>query len=95
MFWVNENTQSSAEVDFLYLYDGQLIPVEVKLGHNNHLKSLHQYIELSASDIAVRVWDAPLQIDEVETLQKKRKFKLLNIPFYMVGFLPQILKSLV
>ena len=95
MFWVNENTQSSAEVDFLYLYDGQLIPVEVKLGHNNHLKSLHQYIELSDSDIAVRVWNAPLQIDEVETLLKKRKFKLVNIPFYMVSFLPQILKSLV
>ncbi|MBQ7192175.1 MAG: ATP-binding protein [Paludibacteraceae bacterium] len=93
LFWVNESTQSSAEVDFVWEYDGRLIPVEVKLGHNNHLKSLHQYMELSKDDVAVRVWNASVQVDEVETLWKKKKFKLINIPFYMVGFLPQIIQT--
>ncbi len=93
MFWVNENTQSSAEVDFVWEYEGRLIPVEVKLGHNNHLKSLHQYMEQSDDDVAIRVWNAPMQIDEVVSLYKKKTFKLINIPFYMVGFLPEIMQQ--
>ncbi|MEO7309107.1 MAG: DUF4143 domain-containing protein [Chitinophagaceae bacterium] len=31
-FWVREKKQSQAEVDFIYPYNGKLIPVEVKSG---------------------------------------------------------------
>ena len=39
-FWVRQKKGSSAEVDFVYEYDGMLIPIEEKSGHNAHLKSI-------------------------------------------------------
>jgi hypothetical protein len=41
-------------------------------------------------DIAVRVWSKPFSIDEVTT-QKGKKFKLINLPFYYVCRLEEVL----
>lgn len=91
-FWVNEKNNSSAEIDLIYLYQGLLIPIEVKSGHNSHLRSLHQFIENTDLTFGIRVWAEPLSIDDLHTINKKKPFQLLNIPYYMVGFLPQLLK---
>lgn len=55
-YWMRAKRGSSSEVDFIYLYDGLVIPIEVKSGHNAHLKSLHQFMNEAPHDIAVRVW---------------------------------------
>lgn len=92
MFWTRNKAGSTAEVDFLLNYNSTLVPVEVKTGHNAHLKSLHSYIDLSQDcTLAIRIWSEPYSVDKVST-PSGREFTLLNIPFYLIGFLPNILK---
>jgi len=91
-FWVRGTQSSSAEVDFVKNINGKLIPIEVKSGHNAHLRSLHQFMNASNQDIAVRIWNNPLSIDEVKTLEGKI-FKLYNVPFYYVEHLDKLLEN--
>jgi predicted AAA+ superfamily ATPase len=89
-FWVRNKKDSDAEVDFVLQNDNKIIPIEVKSGHNSHLRSLHLFIDEASCDIAVRVWSQPFSIDEVTT-QKGKRFKLINLPFYYIGILDKIL----
>jgi predicted AAA+ superfamily ATPase len=91
-FWRRDRHGSDAEVDFVYPFNSLVIPVEVKSGHNAHLKSLHLFMDEAPHSIAVRIWPQPFSIDEVTT-QKGKKFKLLNVPFYYVGVLEEVLKQ--
>jgi len=92
-FWRREKTNASAEVDFVFNYDSNIIPIEVKTGHNSHLRSLHSFVDNSENcKLAVRVWSEPYSVDMIKTINGK-EFKLLNIPFYLCGFLPKILES--
>jgi predicted AAA+ superfamily ATPase len=91
-FWVRQQRGSNAEVDFIYVFNGQIIPIEVKNGHNAHLKSLHQFMDENPHSIAVRVWSQPFSVDEVTT-QKGKKFRLINVPFYYVGVLEMVLEK--
>jgi len=93
-YWMKGAGGGSAEVDFVYDSGASLIPIEVKAGHNSHLRSLHSYIDASSSDIAIRVWSQPYQIDDLVTIQGRKQFRLVSIPFYMVGMLPTILNKL-
>ena len=40
-YWAREARGSSAEVDYLAVRDGQIVPVEVKSGAGGSLRSLH------------------------------------------------------
>lgn len=44
-------------------------------------------------DIAIRVWTERFSIDNVKT-QNGKSFRLVNIPFYYVGQIDKIIKSL-
>ena len=92
-FWVRAKRGSTAEVDLVYQFDGKIIPVEVKSGHNARLKSLHQFMDETSHDIAVRVWTGKYSIDEVKT-QNGKTFRLINLPFYLISALPDILKNI-
>lgn len=92
-FWVRNKSNATSELDFVYVHQGQIIPIEVKAGHNSHLRSLQIFMDESPSDIAVRVWSQPMQIDEVVTPNGKA-FRLLSIPFYYVHLLNQLLTTL-
>lgn len=89
-FWVREKKGSDAEVDFVIQYDSHIIPVEVKSGHNAKLRSLHSFMDTASHNIAVRVWSQPFSVDEVRTPSGKT-FKLINLPFYYVGIIREIL----
>ncbi len=92
LFWHRDKHGASAEVDFVYEYHGLLIPIEVKSGHNAHLKSLHLFMNEAPHNIAIRVWSQPFSIDEVKTQQGKT-FKLVNIPFYYIGQIDEFLRK--
>lgn len=92
-FWVRDKQGTSAETDFVWQRGSQIIPIEVKCGHNAHLRSLHSFIELSGGDLAVRIWNGNYSIDEVKTSTGKT-FRLINLPFYYVGSLPGILEKI-
>lgn len=91
-FWIRGSGGGSAEVDFVWQVDSVIVPIEVKSGTNAHLRSIHSFIERSVSDVAVRVWSGRFGVDELKTAQRSKPFKLINLPFYMLGNLEQIVR---
>lgn len=94
-FWVRDKKGSTAEVDFVYQMNGQVIPIEVKSGANAHLRSLQSFQSSDgAFGLAVRVWPGPFSVDEVQLQGTSKTYRLVNLPFYLVGQLDRILASL-
>lgn len=89
-FWVREKKDSSAEVDYLFPFEGKLIPVEVKSGTEGKLKSLHLYMDMAPHTMAVRFYAGEMSITEATTLTGK-KYQLLNLPYYLVSQLENYL----
>ncbi len=44
-FWKRAAKSSTAEIDFLYEFNQEIVPIEVKSGHKGRLKSLHLFLE--------------------------------------------------
>jgi hypothetical protein len=93
-FWVREKRQSQAEIDFLFSYNGMVIPVEVKSNTTGHLRSLYQFIDMAPHGYAVKVYSGKLTIEEAQTIHGK-KFRLLNMPFYLLHKMEDYLGLLV
>ena len=90
-FWVRENKNAQAELDYLYnSREHGLIPIEVKVGSNAHLKSLQSFMRASTSTTAVRFWNKPLRKDTVALEDKE--FVLLSMPYYYAGQLDTALR---
>jgi len=83
-YWIRDKKGSDAEVDFVVLQDDKVIPIEIKSGHNAHLKSLHLFMDGTNHNTAIRVWSNPYSVDQVKTIAGK-EFNLYNLPFYYVG----------
>jgi predicted AAA+ superfamily ATPase len=90
--WVRDAKNSQAEIDYVIQTDRQLIPVEVKSGHNSKIKSLHLFMDESKHDFAIRFWNSPMQKDIVE-LPSGKKYTLLNLPFYYAEIIDNIMKN--
>lgn len=90
-FWARPN--NGAEVDFIISHDSKLYPIEVKSGTNAHLRSLQVFMDNANVNIAIRVWSKPYSVDKVRTPHGK-EFSLVNLPFYLIGHLHQILDEL-
>lgn len=86
MFWVRDARNSQAKVDFVIRHKSHLLPIEVKTGSNSKLRSLHQYMEESNENIALRLWNGPMTSDII-THTDGRPFTLYNIPLYYAGHL--------
>ena len=89
-FWVRDAKNSQAELDFAVQTECQIVPIEVKSGHNSKIKSMHLFMETSKHDFAIRFWNNPMQKDIVE-LPNGKKYSLLNLPFYYAELLDKIL----
>lgn len=81
-FWVREKKESTAEVDYLFQYDGMIIPIEVKSGATGTLKSLHSYMDIAPHNFAIRFYAGPLNITNAIT-QKGKHYQILNLPYYL------------
>jgi predicted AAA+ superfamily ATPase len=91
-YWRRNKEGSDAEVDFMVVFDGKLIPVEVKSGNNAHLRSLHLFMDQTPHSTAIRVWSQALSVDVVKTPAGK-EFKLINMPFYYLGVMEKVLRK--
>ncbi|MCD8092218.1 MAG: AAA family ATPase [Bacteroides sp.] len=91
-FWVRGSNDSSAEVDFIWIQDSMIYPIEVKSGHNAHLRSLYSFLERSSQTVGIRIWSQPYSVDTIKTSTGK-ECKLINLPFYMIGKLDELLPS--
>ena len=72
-YWHREEKFSNAEVDFVFLKGGDIIPVEVKSGATGSLKSMRLFLEMhQQSPYGLRVSELPFSIHK----------DLHTIPFY-------------
>lgn len=81
-FWVREKTQSSAEVDLVVQFKDKVIPIEIKSGSVGKLRSLHQFMERTSHNYAVRIYGGEFNIQKTTTPNKK-EFMLMNLPYYL------------
>jgi len=81
-FWVREKTQSSAEVDLVVQFKDKVIPIEIKSGSVGKLRSLHQFMERTNHNYAVRIYGGEFNIQKTTTPNKK-EFMLMNLPYYL------------
>jgi uncharacterized protein len=91
-FWVREKPTSTAELDFLYTFQEKLIPIEVKSGTEGTLKSLHLFMDAAPHGVAIRLYSGAFAISEVTTKEKK-KYTLLNLPYYLVSQIAQYVEK--
>ena len=92
IFWVKEEKNSQAEIDFIFKSRRYgIMPVEVKSGHNAHLKSLQLFMQQSPCTSAVRFWGQPKSEDKVE-LPSGKTFTLNNLPYYYAGMVEKIMQ---
>jgi len=83
-FWVREKQASTAEVDYIWPFEGKLIPIEVKSGTEGKLKSLHLYMDMAPHTMALRFYAGELSITKALTPGGKT-YHLLNLPYYLVS----------
>ena len=95
-YWLREKANSSAEVDYIIQHENQVIPVEVKAGTSGSLKSLRQFVKEKKSTLAVRVnSDKPssCRVQIADQAAPLLEFKLLSLPFYLLGQVHRLIKS--
>lgn len=90
-FWVREKSTSVAEVDYIYSFDGKLIPVEVKSGKEGTLRSLHLFMQEAPHGLAIRVYGGVLSLQEV-ILESGKAYRLLNLPYYLLSMIDDYLQ---
>ncbi len=90
VFWVRENANSNAEVDFCYKWKSYIIPVEVKSGAKGRLRSLHEFMDVCPHNIAIRLLGNKLCTEQATTRSGKT-FHLLNLPYFCASKLDQYL----
>ena len=93
LFWVSEKKDSSSELDFLSVFDGEMFPIEVKSSPTGHLKSLHNFMDGFKGDTAVRLYAGEFREDTVKTT-KGKEYRLLSIPYYLAGKIGGYLKRI-
>ncbi|MCY4467676.1 MAG: ATP-binding protein [Thiotrichales bacterium] len=99
-YWLREGRATNAEVDYVAVFDGNIVPIEVKAGSSGGLKSLHQFVAEKGVQVAVRFDAAPPSIQTVRTtvrrggMQADVSYRLLSLPLYLVEGLPSVLVSL-
>ncbi len=91
-FWVPKSSNSQAELDFVWPWEDMLVPVEVKAGATGRLRSLHRFVDESPHSWAVRVYAGKHKVEDAKTI-KGKNFRLINIPFYLVGQINKVLKD--
>jgi predicted AAA+ superfamily ATPase len=83
-FWTREKKTSTAEIDYVFPFESQLIPIEVKSGKDGTLKSLHQFMDDAPHDMAIRFYAGKFQLTHTSTPSGKT-YRLLSLPYYLAS----------
>jgi len=82
-YWYREQKGATSEVDYLIVINDRLVPVEVKSGKTGTLRSLHNFMDESRCDFAIRIYSGNMRTEQIATFNKK-KFTLFSVPFYLL-----------
>lgn len=101
-YWLNNKRKGAAEVDFIYSYGGNIIPVEVKAGSTGKIKSLWVYIENKKPDYVVKLdlMERRARISEISHMATSAvkpnmlKSRMLGLPLFEVEKLNQYLEEI-
>jgi len=80
-YWYRDKVGSQAEVDYVLFLLGNIIPIEVKSGHSNWLKSLRILMNERDLKLGVRISEHNLNYAD----------SILSVPLYMIHELPRLL----
>jgi predicted AAA+ superfamily ATPase len=94
-YWVRDKKGTTAEIDFIWQQNAQIIPIEVKTGVHSHLRSLHSFVNIADRHVtAVRFWSGEFSVQDTFTPEPEKKpYRLINVTFYYIGQLEEILKG--
>jgi len=81
VYWEKDGREISAELDFLYEYNGEIFGVEVKAGKTGTLKSLYQFMKKYNSRFGIRISQLPLSFEN----------NILSVPFYAINSLNSLI----
>ena len=84
-FWQKDKKTSSAEIDFLYVYDHLILPVEVKAGPYGKLRSMLQFMKEKKSKLGIQISQKPLSYEK----------EILSVPFYLISQLSSLINQVV
>lgn len=86
-YWAREKKNSSAEVDYVTVLEGNIIPVEIKAGKTGSLKSLHMFLKTKEKTLGIRFnMDMPSLTENVTGLSGENvEYRLLSLPLYLIG----------
>jgi predicted AAA+ superfamily ATPase len=82
-YWYREQKGATSEVDYLIVINDRLVPVEVKSCKTGTLRSLHNFMDESRCDFAIRIYSGNMRTEQIATFNKK-KFTLFSVPFYLL-----------
>ena len=82
-YWHREKKGSSAEVDYVWQYGENILPIEIKSGKTGTLKSLRLFLSEKKAAMGVRFSLYPLSYND----------SVLSIPLYAIEALPGLLKQ--
>lgn len=91
-YWYREQRGTTSEVDYLMVINDRLVPMEVKSGKVGTLRSLHNFMDESGSDFAIRIYSGPMRSEQIATHNQK-KFTLFSVPFYLLFRIHELCKS--
>lgn len=89
-YWYREEKGATSEVDYLMVINERLVPVEVKSGKTGTLRSLHNFMDESRCDFALRIYSGNMRTEQITTFNKK-KFTLFSVPFYLLFRIHELL----
>jgi hypothetical protein len=95
-YWQRAEKKSNAEIDYVFQYDNQIIPIEVKAGSSGSLKSLHQFMKEKKKKLAVRInsdYPSKVKVNVKDSLGSHIEYTLISIPFYLIGQLHRLIED--
>lgn len=93
--WMREARGSAAEIDYVIQHNSRVIPVEVKAGKTGTLRSLHYFMGIKNYQLGVRVnsdYPSIVEVNVNDASGKTIQYKLLSIPFYLVGQINRLIE---
>ena len=99
-YWLREGRSSNAEVDFVLVFEGRIVPIEVKAGGRGSLRSLHQFVGEKHVPLAVRFDGNPPSMQKVNaSIQMNGRevdvnYRLLSLPLYLVERVGDVVRDL-
>ncbi|MBQ9627365.1 MAG: hypothetical protein IJR40_09360 [Treponema sp.] len=68
--------------------------MEVKSGKSGSLRSLHSYIDMTKTDLAVRLWSGGISAEQAVTPLGRTPYTLISLPLFLAGRVTEYLRGL-